>query len=280
MTYIPHILSFMNIWISPNLWIELRNSFEWIRISRIIASQSAFRRQLKTIGTLLFPGKLNEIYLLQWKKKSSHFDLKNWVTVGTKIRHGIPSNWRIFESNWLDMESQLTFNTYSQIDSILRVNWQIIDSQYRVNSTQNILQLLGIPGRILVPPVTQLFRSKWLDFSFQGRKKIFNSDARIFHLGISWATAKTKIGQQIAWWAKNSLDAIKFFAKNSPTKKTLFLKKKKKTSETKTEKLLRVSKVIGKNKGKKESKFLPKIKTHQQNESSRIVEPNIQTTLL
>ena len=31
----------------------------------------------------------------------------------------------------------------------------------------NILQSLGIPGRILVPPVTQLFKSKWLHFFFQ-----------------------------------------------------------------------------------------------------------------
>ena len=27
-----------------------------------------------------------------WKKKWSHFDLKSWVTGGTKIRPGIPSN--------------------------------------------------------------------------------------------------------------------------------------------------------------------------------------------
>ena len=33
----------------------------------------------------------------------------------------------------------------------------------------NILQLLGISGRILVPPMTQLFRSKWLIFSFSER---------------------------------------------------------------------------------------------------------------
>ena len=36
---------------------------------------------------------------LYWKKKWSHFDLKSWVTGGTKIQSGIPSNWRIFESN-------------------------------------------------------------------------------------------------------------------------------------------------------------------------------------
>ena len=69
-----------------------------------------------------------------WKKKGSNFDLTKWVTGGTKIRPGIPSNSRIFESNWHDIDSQ--------IDLTLRVKW------------------LGILGQILVPPVTQLFRSK------------------------------------------------------------------------------------------------------------------------
>ena len=78
-----------------------------------------------------------------WKKKWSHFDLKSWVTGVTKIRPGIPSNWRIYELNWLEISSQF-------------------DS--------NILQLLGIPGRILVPQVTQLFRSKWFHF-FQWRRR-------------------------------------------------------------------------------------------------------------
>ena len=41
-------------------------------------------------------------------------------------------------------------------------NWLSISSQF----DSNILQLLGIPGRILVPPATQLFRSKWLHFFF------------------------------------------------------------------------------------------------------------------
>ena len=62
-----------------------------------------------------------------WKKKLSHFDLKNWVTGGTKIRPGILNNWRIFES-------------------ITRNN-----------------------GSNLVPPVTHLLRSKWLEFFFQRR---------------------------------------------------------------------------------------------------------------
>ena len=55
-------------------------------------------------------------------ERKNGLNLKSWVTGGSKIRHGISSNWRIFESNWL---------------------------------------------LILVLPVTQLFRSKWLHFFFQ-----------------------------------------------------------------------------------------------------------------
>ena len=47
--------------------------------------------------------------------KNSYFDLKRWVTVESKIRPGISSNWRIFESNWLDFESLFDSN----IESIL-----------------------------------------------------------------------------------------------------------------------------------------------------------------
>ena len=67
-------------------------------------------------------------------KKWSHFDLKSWVTGGTKKRPGIPGFIDI-DSN---IESQFNLlSIFSQFDS-------------------NILQLLGIPGRILVLPVTQL----------------------------------------------------------------------------------------------------------------------------
>ena len=40
--------------------------------------------------------------------------------------------------------------------------WHEIESHL----DSNILQLLGIPGRILVPPMTQLFRSNYIIFSF------------------------------------------------------------------------------------------------------------------
>ena len=67
---------------------------------------------------------------------------------------------RYWESNWLDIESQ--------INSIMRAKlsiWLSISSQF----DSNILQLFGIPGKILVPPVTQHFRSKWLHFFQWGK---------------------------------------------------------------------------------------------------------------
>ena len=76
------------------------------------------------------------------KKNKSHFDLKTWVTCGTKFWPGISSNWRLFEIlNWVDIESQF----YSKI-----------------------IKFLEIPGQNLVPPVTHVFRSKWRHFFFQG----------------------------------------------------------------------------------------------------------------
>ena len=41
------------------------------------------------------------------KEKMESFWPKSWVTGGSKIRPRIPSNWRIFESNWLHIESQI-----------------------------------------------------------------------------------------------------------------------------------------------------------------------------
>ena len=81
-------------------------------------------------------------FISHWKKKWSHFDLKSWVTGGTKIRPGILSNWRI-------------------------------------------LKLLGIPGLILLPPVTQIFRSKWLIFSFSASSL--------------WEDIETKIKAKLYW---------------------------------------------------------------------------------
>ena len=59
---------------------------------------------------------------IHWKKKWSHFYLKSWVTRGTKIWPWIPSNWRIFELNWLNIESQI-------VNLPLKLNWLDIESQ-------------------------------------------------------------------------------------------------------------------------------------------------------
>ena len=84
----------------------------------------------------------------------------------------------------LDPRFRVVGEYWSQIDSILRVNLSnslLISSQFDSYIFQllgiirnwlsilsqfdsNILQLLGNTGRILVPPVTKLFRSKWLHF--------------------------------------------------------------------------------------------------------------------
>ena len=89
------------------------------------------------------------------KEKWSHFDLKSWVTGGTKIHvnSSIPSNWRIFESKSLSLSSHFDFN---------------------------ILQLLRIPGRILYS--STLFRSKWLHFFFQCLFHLTFIDKLDYHL--------------------------------------------------------------------------------------------------
>ena len=122
--------------------------------------------------------------LVHRKKKRSHFDPKSWVTGKTKIRPGIQSNWRIFksnfntrywESNWLDIESQ--------IDSILRVkltwywesNWldieNQIDSILRVKLTRywesNWLDIESQIDSILRVKLTRYWESNWLDFESQ-----------------------------------------------------------------------------------------------------------------
>ena len=54
-----------------------------------------------------------------------------------------------------DPEFRVIEEYLSQIYSILRVNYDWLDIESQFDS--NLLQLLGIPGRILVPPVTQFF---------------------------------------------------------------------------------------------------------------------------
>ena len=144
------------------------------------------------------------------REKIESFWPKGWVTGGTNIRLGKVGNWRIFESNWLNIESRIDStlrveltHIESQINSTLRIKsaihwesiwlkienhvdskiiiqvdlkmrvkltqqcWSIwlniksqLDSTLRVKLTQIFYSYLFWQGRILVPPVTQFFRSK------------------------------------------------------------------------------------------------------------------------
>ena len=81
-----------------------------------------------------------------WPKKLSHWILRinlNWLSISSQFELTLN-----IESTWI--ESQYRVN----------LNWLSILSQF----DSNLLQLLEIPGLILVPPVTQLFRSKRLHF--------------------------------------------------------------------------------------------------------------------
>ena len=98
-------------------------------------------------------------------------------------------------------------------DPRFRVNGEYlseIDSQYRVIFTRNIESnwlakssqfdsyILRIPGLILVSPVTQLFRSKWLHFFIAEIKtSAFSSGKKEkFPIGIAF---KAAIWKEITW---------------------------------------------------------------------------------
>ena len=111
-------------------------------------------------------------------KKWSHFDLKSWVTGGTKVR---PSRLRVIgeylneltlniELNLLSISSQIGSQYWFKLTLNIESNSLSISSQFN----SNILQLLGTSCRILVPPVTLLYWSKWHYFfsvNSRGRNK-------------------------------------------------------------------------------------------------------------
>ena len=132
--------------------------------------------------------KLTQHWESYWFNIESHID--------SKLRVKLTQHW---ESNWL--------NIVSQIDSTLRIkltqhwesNWLNIESQIG----SNILQLLTLSGWILVPPVTQLFRSKWLNF--------FSRCIVLAHTRFSWSI----IFIILDWSFFDKLSATKGKFKNS-----------------------------------------------------------------
>ena len=100
-----------------------------------------------------------------WPKKLSHWR--------TRTRTRIQSNCWIFESNWLDIESQIDLILRVKLTRYWESNWLDIENKI-VNLTLNIesiwLKYSAItlnPGSSSSSPVTQLFSSKWLHFFFQ-----------------------------------------------------------------------------------------------------------------
>ena len=134
-----------------------------------------------------------------WPEKLSHFDLKNWVILTWrpgKLSHFALKNWVILtwkiESFWPEklMSKRLNLRSTWKIESFcpkkLRhfdlKNWVILtwkiesfwheklrhfDMKNWAILTWRVESLAEFPGRILVPPVTQFFTSKWLHFFFQ-----------------------------------------------------------------------------------------------------------------
>ena len=76
------------------------------------------------------------------KKKWSHFDLKNWVTGGTKIRPGIPSNWLDIVSRLkLTLNIESIWLKYSPITRNPELNFSSAsDSTFQVKMTQFFFQ--------------------------------------------------------------------------------------------------------------------------------------------
>ena len=104
-----------------------------------------------------------------WPKKLSQIDSQYWVNLNLNIG----SIWLSISSQF---ESQYRVNLTLNIELIwLSISSQF-DSQYRVNLTLNIesiwLKYSPItqnPGSNFSSEVTQLFRSKWLNFSFSDK---------------------------------------------------------------------------------------------------------------
>ena len=117
------------LWLAWKHWtnsyfnfIMLMHSYSLLRGNVLMNSLFRSERRSQHIkGNSLRPRMLF-LYSIQihWKEKGSHFDLKSWVTGGIKIWPKVPSNWRIFKSNWLDIESQIN-NVTLNIESICQI---------------------------------------------------------------------------------------------------------------------------------------------------------------
>ena len=113
--------------------------------------------------------------MIHRQKKLSRFAIKSRVTCGIKIRHGKVGNWRIFESNWLDIKSLIdsTSTVESLIDSTLRVkltqhwesNWLNIESQNHSTLRVKLTQLSLHDWEYNWLNIESQVESTWLKYS-------------------------------------------------------------------------------------------------------------------
>ena len=109
------------------------------------------------------------------REKNESFDIKNWVTGGTKIRPGKVGKWSIFESNWLNNESQIGSTLRVKLAQHWESNWlnieSLIDSTLRVKLAQhwesNWLNIESQIGSTLRVKLTQHCESNWLNIASQ-----------------------------------------------------------------------------------------------------------------
>ena len=118
------------------------------------------------------------------RKKLSHFDIKSWVTCGTKIRPGKVGNWRIFESNWLNIKSQIDSTLRVKLTQHSESNWLNIESQ--IDSTLRVYI-----GSTLRVKLAQHWDSSWLNIESQ-----IDSTLRvklIQHWELNWLNIESQI---------------------------------------------------------------------------------------
>ena len=125
---------------------------------------------------ILYTDRKNESF---WPKKLSHcmvelkFDPTKWVNGNISVN--LTPN---VESIWLSMLSQFDSQCWAILTLNVELIWLSKLSQFNSQCWEsiwlsmlsqfdlNIFQLHTFPGQILVPPMSQLFMSKWLKSQF------------------------------------------------------------------------------------------------------------------
>ena len=98
--------------------------------------------------------------LFQGVQGRKNKDLKTQVEEVSPIQKNYSSTHQLKRNPLLQRRLNISFSLPTSLPTL--------EEKWRNHfDDSSILQLLEIPGRILVPKVTQIFRSKWLHFFFQ-----------------------------------------------------------------------------------------------------------------